>query len=182
MGIEYDVVVTDPPWSYYGSKDGMGDAAKHYDLMTDDAICAIRYPLAKRAVLFMWTTSPKLHVAMKAIKQHGLHFRGVAFVWVKTNAAGKPIGAQGVRPSITKPLTELVLAASTVAKGRPLPLHSESVCQTILSPRGAHSAKPESMQDRVEQLYPTVRKAEFFARRHRNGWDCYGGELGNWKA
>lgn len=178
----YDVVVADPPWSYYGSTDGMGDAAKFYSLMSDEAVCAVRYPLTKRGILFMWATSPKLHIAMQAIQAHGLHFRGVAFVWVKTNRAGQPIGAQGVRPSIVKPTTELVLAASAIAKGRPLPLASESICQTILAPRQEHSAKPETMQDRLELMYPTASKAEYFARRHRAGWDCFGNELGNWQA
>jgi N6-adenosine-specific RNA methylase IME4 len=48
--------------------------------------------------------------------------------------------------------------------------------------RGEHSQKPEEIQDRLEQMYPSATKAEFFARRHRANWDCFGGELKNWNA
>lgn len=174
----YDVIITDPPWLYYGSTHNMGDAAKEYDLMPDKDILNFVYPLAPSGVLFMWATCPRLDFAVDYIRHLGLHYRGVAFVWVKTRQDGAPIGAQGVRPSIVKPLTELVLAASPVAKGRPRPLSSESVVQTVFAPRGKHSEKPETVQDRIEQMYPTDRKAEYFARRHRIGWDCYGNEIG----
>jgi N6-adenosine-specific RNA methylase IME4 len=179
---EYDVIVTDPPWAYYGAADKMGAAGKEYGLMTDEDLLGLSYPLSKRGVLFMWATCPRLDFALQCIKAQGLHFRGVAFVWVKTSMAGKPLGAIGVRPSIVKPTTEIVLAASYARKGRPLPLSSESIQQTIFAPRGRHSQKPEEMQDRIEQMYPDLPRAEFFARRHRDGWDCFGGELNNWRA
>ena len=176
----YDVIITDPPWSYYGSTHNMGDAAKEYDLMPDNDILNFAYPLAPNGVLFMWATCPRLDFAVDYIRYLGLHYRGVAFVWVKTRQDGTPIGAQGVRPSIVKPITELVIAASPIAKGRPRPLASESVVQTVFAPRGKHSEKPETVQDRIEQMYPNDRKAEYFARRHRTGWDCFGNEIDNY--
>jgi len=66
-----------------------------------------------------------------------------------TTRGGVPIGAQGVRPSITKPLTELVVAGSTVARGRPIALASEGVCQTVFAPKAEHSRKPEALQERI---------------------------------
>jgi N6-adenosine-specific RNA methylase IME4 len=179
----YDVILIDPPWTYYGSKDGMGDVGKEYATLTDEQILSIRYPLAKNGVLFLWATGPRLNFAIKYIEETGLYFRGVAFVWVKTKKDGcTPLGAQGVRPSIVKPIDEFVLVASPVKKGRPLPIADESVNQNVLAPRMGHSIKPEQVQDRIERLYPSAKKAEFFARRHRVGWDCFGLELGNWDA
>lgn len=175
--VGYDVIVTDPPWSYYGSTHNMGDAAKEYALMADRELLEFKYPLGSNGILFMWATCPRLDFAIDYIKHLGLHYRGVAFVWVKTRQDGTPIGAQGVRPSIVKPITELVLAASPVAKGRPRPLASEAVVQTVFAPRGRHSQKPEEVQDRIELMYPGASKAEYFARRYRNGWDCFGNEL-----
>ena len=133
--------------------------------------------LADRGVVFLWATCPRLDSAVDAIRAWGLHFRGVGFVWVKTTGAGVPIRAQGVRPSVTKPLTELVLVGSNVKSGRPLPLASESVCQTVFAPRGAHSEKPEGVQDAIEVMYPGKRYAELFARRKRPGWDVWGNEV-----
>lgn len=54
---------------------------------------------------------------------------------------------------------------------------TKDVRHTILAPRGAHSAKPEEMQDRVEKLWPGA-YLELFARRQRPGWTCWGLELG----
>ncbi len=121
--------------------------------------------LTDRGILFLWATSPRMDFAMDCIKAWALHYRGVGFVWVKTKADGTPIGAQGVRPSIVKPLTEFVLCASPVATGRPLKLYDESVVQTVFAPRGEHSQKPEEM------------KIELFARRLRLGWDAWGNEV-----
>jgi N6-adenosine-specific RNA methylase IME4 len=155
----------------------MGACGKEYKTMDDKSLLVYRYPLKPSGVLFMWATCPRLDFAMKCIEAHGLHFRGVAFVWVKTRADGEPMRACGVRPSIVKPLTELVLAASYVQRGRPMPLADESVCQTIFAPRRKHSQKPPAVHLSIGRMYPNASKAEFFAREHAPDWDCYGDEL-----
>ena len=114
---------------------------------------------------------------MECLKHWELHFRGIAFVWVKSRKDGKPIGAQGVRPSITKPTAEYVIAASKVAKGRPLKLHNEAVPNVILAPRREHSQKPDEVQDYIETMYPNMDRLEMFARSSRPGWDVWGNEV-----
>ena len=174
----YDVVLADPPWDYYGQTTKMGAAGQHYDLMPDADLLAfpMRSLLTKSGVLFMWVTSPRLDFAFDCLKAWGLHFRGVAFVWVKTKQDGTPIGAQGVRPSIVKPTTEYVLAASPVKKGRPMKLSSESVRQVVMAPRTEHSRKPDDVHERIEALYPDATKIELFARRARPGWALWGNQ------
>ena len=137
----------------------------------------VRDLLADRAVVFFWTTSVKLPDALELLSAWKLAYRGIAFAWVKTTRAGAPISAQGVRPSITKPLTELVVVGSTLPRGRPLPLASESICQTVFAPKAEHSAKPDAVQERIESMYPTARKLELFGRRRRPGWDAWGDEV-----
>lgn len=175
----YDVVLADPPWSYHGQQDKWGAAAKFYPTMTDDELAALPVPaiLAPRGILFMWATSPRLDAAMQLIAAWGLTFRGIAFTWVKTRRDGTPLGAQGVRPSIVKPTVELVLAASRVAKGRPMPLGSEAVQQVILAPKQEHSRKPDAAHERIERLYPNASRIELFARRERPGWSAWGNEV-----
>lgn len=176
MEKKYDIVIADPPWSYDGQQDKWGAAAKFYPLMSNDEI--FDFPmhnfLKPRSILFLWATCPKLHIAIQAIDQWNLTYRGVAFIWIKTKKDGTPIGAQGVRPSITKPLTELVLAASYISKGRPLELFDESVPQTIFSPKEGHSKKPDEVQQRIDSMYPLTSKIELFARYTRLGWDSWG--------
>jgi N6-adenosine-specific RNA methylase IME4 len=176
----YDVILADPPWSYYGAPDKWAAAGKHYRLMPDPEVLAmpIRDVLAPRGILFLWATSPRLDFAVNCLNSWGLHFRGVAFVWVKTTAKGVPIGAQGIRASITKPTTEFVLAGSRIAKGRPMPLADEGVAQTVLAPRHReHSRKPDEVAERIERMYPDARRLEMFARRQRANWDCCGDEV-----
>ena len=177
--MKYDVVLADPPWSYSGEQDKWGAAAKFYSTMTNKDIFAINMleRMENKSVLFLWATCPKLHTAIEAIDQWGLTYRGVAFVWVKTKADGTPIKAQGVRPTVVKPLTELVLVASNQKTGRPLKLHDESICQTVFAPKQEHSRKPDDVQDRIERMYPNASKLEMFARRTRPGWDAWGDEV-----
>jgi N6-adenosine-specific RNA methylase IME4 len=176
---QYQVVLADPPWSYTGQQDKWAAAAKFYNTMTAEDICAIpmKQILTRPGVLFLWATGPKLHAAINAIESWDLHYRGVAFVWIKTKKDGTPIGAQGVRPSIVKPLTEFVLSASTQPEGRPLPLASEAVVQTVFAPKSEHSVKPPEVMERINLLYPTCNKLEMFARRKAQGWDSWGDQV-----
>jgi N6-adenosine-specific RNA methylase IME4 len=166
----YDIVYLDPPWFYYGSPVKDAAAAKHYPLMTVEQLAQIdvRSILAKSAAMFMWATCPRLDFAMKLIEAWGLHYRGVAYVWVKTNRAGKIIAGQGVPPTFTKPTTELLLAATTKRAGRPFPILDLAQGQVVLSPRGLHSEKPAIFRERIE----------LFARSRAPGWDSWGAEVG----
>lgn len=176
---KFDVILADPPWSYYGSPTKMAAAGKHYRLMPDAEIAALPVgDLAMdRSVLFVWATCPKLDTAIGVLEAWGFCFRGVAFAWVKTTKQGVPIGARGVRPSITKPTVELLLAASKTRRGRPMPIADESVAQVILAPPAGHSEKPPEAQRRIERLYPAASKIELFARRFFPGWHSWGDQL-----
>lgn len=133
---KFDVVLLDPPWSYYGQQDKWGAAAKFYPTMTDTALLTM--PLAKllkeSSVVFLWATSPRLDFAIECLKAWGLTYRGIGFVWIKTKKDGTPLGAMGVRPSIIKPLTEFVLLGSLTKTGRPMKLYDEGVAQTVFAP------------------------------------------------
>lgn len=175
----YDVVLADPPWAYTGQQDKWGAAAKFYPTMSNEDIFSfdMRSFMNDKSLLFMWITCPKLDIAVEALAKWGLYYRGVAFVWVKTKQDGTPVKAQGVRPSVVKPLTELVLVASTIKTGRPLKLYDETICQTIFAPKQEHSRKPDEVHERIERMYPFATKIELFARRRRLGWDVWGNEV-----
>lgn len=174
----YDVVLMDPPWKYYGSTTKWGAAEKFYACASYSDIVGFEPPLNKPGVVFMWTTSAFMSDAISLIDDWDLYYRGVAFVWIKTKQDGTPIGAQGVRPSIVKPLTEFVIVGATQPQGRPLPLASESVVQTVFAPKREHSRKPDEVMERIEALYPTQTKLEMYSRQSRVGWDAWGDEVG----
>lgn len=177
---KYDIVFADCPWDYYGSGTKDAAARKHYDLMTQDelAVLPVRSIMNDKAALFLWATCPRLNYAIDMIERWGLHYRGVAYVWVKTNKAGKIIAGQGVPPTFTKPTTELLLAATTKPKGRMFPILNMAQGQVVLSPRGEHSEKPAIFHTQLEELCGKRPRIELFARKKVTGWSAWGDELG----
>ncbi|CAB4127391.1 IME4 Transcriptional activator, adenine-specific DNA methyltransferase [uncultured Caudovirales phage] len=177
---KFDVVLSDPPWPYFGDPNKMGAAGKHYDLMDEEDIFNLpvkklfRDP--KHAAVFVWATCPKLDLAVEAIRRWGFHFRGVPFIWVKTRKDGAIKGAQGVAPTAVKPITEMILLGTGTAKGRPFPLLNFKARQVILAPVGEHSAKPAIFHQEITSLYGPRPSLEMFSRRSVDGWDRWGNE------
>ncbi len=174
----YDIVYADPPWFYYGSQIKDAAAAKHYPLMSQSELAQlpVRAIMNKRAALFLWCTGPRLNFAIELIESWGLHYRGVAYVWVKINSKGEPIRGQGVPPTFTKPTTEFVLAATTMPTGRPFPIRDLRQAQVLFAPRAAHSRKPPIVRQCIEELCGRRPRIELFAREAARGWDAWGAE------
>lgn len=179
--IKFDLVYVDCPWKYYGSSTKNAAAGKHYKLMGQDSLKSlpVKSVLNKKAAVFMWATCPRLDYAIEVMKAWGLHYRGVAFVWVKTRKKDNGIiNGQGVPPTFTKPTTELLLLGTTKKTGRMIPLRKFNTPQVILSPRGEHSEKPEIFRKKIEEtLKPPYTKLEMFARRVTPGWTAIGDSI-----
>lgn len=183
----YQVVLADCPWAYYGDPNKPQAAGKHYSCMPLEDLKALHVSrlVQKKAVCLMWATGPKLHEAIELLSAWEFHYRGVFQVWVKTNKEGKPIGAQGVRPSFTKQLDEFLLVGSTEKKGRTLPLLTESMPQNVLTPRPAdplgrpaHSAKPPVFRENIVKVFGDAPRVELFCRGvGAPGWDAWGNEV-----
>jgi N6-adenosine-specific RNA methylase IME4 len=172
----YDIVYADPPWFYYGSQIKDAAAAKHYPLMEQEALASlpVRSIMNKRAALFLWSTGPRLNFAVDLIEKWDLYYRGVAYVWVKTNRRREVIRGQGVPPTFTKPTTEFVLSATTMPRGRPFPILDFGQAQVVMEPRGEHSVKPAVFRQHIEALCGRRSRIELFARESAPGWDAWG--------
>ncbi len=175
---KYKVILADPPWLYYGDPLKDQAAGKHYSLMSQSELkrIPVRSIAEQRAALFLWATRPRLPEAIDLMGAWGFHYRGVAYVWVKTTTSGKIISGQGVRPTFVKPTTEFLLVGSTCKVGRPLPILTESQGQVVLAarPNNKHSSKPAEFRHRIEQLVGDVPRIELFAREAASGWDSWG--------
>lgn len=178
---DYRVVLADPPWAYYGDPSKPQAAGKHYALLDTEQICSlpVREFVEEPAVCFMWATASKLSDAIWVMRAWGFYYRTVAYVWVKTAANGQIIHGQGIRPTLTKPTTEFVLAGTTNRKGRALPLLTEGQGQVVLAsrPSNKHSAKPPEVRKRIVELLGDVPRVELFARDVEPGWDVWGNEV-----
>jgi N6-adenosine-specific RNA methylase IME4 len=199
---KYEIAYVDFPWPYTA----FGTAKISYDMMTEQQIAEFNWSqfLAKRAAVFSWVTGPKLDLAMRCAEQwrerHGLHYQGIAYIWVKTTKNGLPIKAAGPRPRFVKPLDELLLVFSTTPKERVFPILSESQVQHVfehdyedhdvlppewpveyvLAPKQSkHSRKPAIFRDLIVELLGDRPRIELFAREQWPGWAAWGAEAGS---
>ena len=166
---KYRVFYADPPWSYGNSGSGIdqyGPAERHYSAMTIAELCAmdVKDIAADNAVLFLWVTSPLLDECWPVIKAWGFEYK-TSFVWDKIkhnfghyNSVRHELLLVCTRGSCTPDTKELIDSVQTIE-------------------RGEHSEKPERFREIIEQLYPTGKRIELFARKKTKGWMTYGNEV-----
>ena len=181
----YQVILADPPWPYYGSPTKAGAAGKHYQLMTLNDIKAlnVRSITDKRAVCFMWCTSPMLQHAADVFRAWGFNYNNVAWVWAKTRKDGELYGAAGPMPSYVKTNNvEYLLIGSTKRDGKApwsgIAKRGARMIQLVREPKGSrHSQKPDVFYDLVVDLVGDRPRIELFARQRVAGWDAWGNEV-----
>ena len=123
---------------------------------------------AKHAVMFMWVVDSHVDQAIELGKAWGFGFKTIAFIWMKTTAAGNPRIGMGYW---TRKGAEVCLMFT---RGKPKRL-DKGVREMIVAPRREHSRKPDEQYERIERLVagPYV---ELFARQSRPGWDSWGNQ------
>lgn len=192
--MSYEIILADPPWHYSNRKTGGernnrtkfgGGAMKHYPLMRDKELVAmapfVQSLAADDCHLFMWATGPRLDFATDLMADWGFKFCTVWMTWIKTTKnAGVIFPQQGngliYGPgSYTGSNAEFVLLGR---KGHRLPQTKAMTPSIFFAPRQErHSQKPAIVHERIDLLYPAVRKIELFARRPYPGWAVWGNEV-----
>lgn len=167
----FGAIVCDPPWSWKSwSKTNQTRAAEnHYALMSDGGIKGL--PVADLAapdcVLFLWSINTMLPLALETMEAWGFRFSTVAFTWAKQNPSG-----DGMHMGLgywTRQNTEQVLLG---VRGKPQRM-GRDVRQLIVSPRRAHSRKPDEVYASIERLVPGP-YVDLFARQERPNWVAFG--------
>ena len=177
--MKYGAILIDPPIEYETwSEKGQGKSpSQHYETMTLDEICA--YPVADYAArdcaLFMWITWPHIFDAPRILHAWGFRFSGLAWEWIKYNAATKKFafgGGYGTRKNVEPCL--LALHGS--------PKRIDARCRDFIIDRSReHSRKPDIQYERIERLFPGP-YVEIFARQQWPGWDAVGDEVDKFEA
>ena len=169
----FDILYADPPWDYKGQLQhagaGNGDtggAVRHYPTVALAALKTLNVAqtAAENCLLFMWATNPHLDQAIELGKAWGFRWATVAFVWDKMR----------VNPGFyTMSQCELCLVFK---KGKiPKPRGARNVRQLLSERRRTHSQKPEEARRRIDQMFPSQRKLELFARGSApEGWEVWG--------
>jgi N6-adenosine-specific RNA methylase IME4 len=167
----YSIVYADPPWDYdnriqHNGVETTGSAIYHYPTMKLPELKQLKIPTEKNCLIFMWSSSPHLQQAIELMNAWGFEYKTIAFVWDK----------QRPNPGYyTMSQCEVCLVGK---KGNiPTPRGKRNIRQFLTEVRGRHSAKPSEIRRRIEEMFPTQKKVELFARDIVEGWDRWGNEV-----
>jgi N6-adenosine-specific RNA methylase IME4 len=162
---KYRVILADPPWRYEFSETRNREIENHYPTMDLEAIKALKIPAEDEAILFLWTTAPKLEESLAVLNAWGFKYRTCA-VWDKERKG------MGYWFRIQH---ELLLVGVRGNFRTPDPTNRfDSV---IRAPRTEHSKKPAIVHEMIEKMFPGERYVELFAREERPGWAVWGNEV-----
>lgn len=174
-GQQFGAIYADPPWTFrvYSGKGKSRSAENHYDTMDQAGIEALGEHVTRLATkdcaLFLWCVMPQIPEALRVIKAWGFTYKTAAFTWVKLNKSDK--GFFYGMGYWTRSNVEICLLAT---KGSPK-RQAKDVEQLIVEKVGRHSAKPETVAERIERLVPGP-YLEMFARRQRKNWTTWGND------
>ena len=170
---KYRLIYADPPWAY---RDGVGvagsvqcgpGAAMKYPTMSIAELCDLNVKdiCDDDAVLFLWVTVPLLFECQPVIRAWGFSYR-THFVWDKVKHN------HGHYSSVRHECLLVCVRGSGVPD---VPTQHDSV-QVI--ERTGHSEKPERFRELIDEMYPTGKRIELFARTPpRSPWQGWGNEL-----
>jgi len=176
-GRRYAVIYTDPPWPQE-----KGNARKarpnqgkklDYPVLPLNEIMEAHGPFFARAAekhnVFMWTIDRYLHDAERMMAERGykLHAR---LVWDKEN---------GIAPAFTVRFSHEYLLWFYLPGRMLMPVkeYRGKYTTVVREPSTSHSAKPQAVYEMLERLFPEGNRIELFARKRRDGWDCWGNEV-----
>jgi N6-adenosine-specific RNA methylase IME4 len=166
---KYQVIYADPPWQYaqeqHTHEKQNTTLETHYPTMPTEEIAKLPISdlVGENAVLFMWTTSPKLFECKQVIDGWGFDYKS-SMVWDKV------LHNVGYYVSVRH---EFLLICT---KGSCLPDNPKLHDSVITEERTEHSRKPEIFYEIIEDMYKG-KKIELFARKKRVGWDTWGNQL-----
>lgn len=161
----YRTILADPPWNIQqgGGRNSYG-AARHYPLMTLDAICDLRVDrlAADDAHLWLWVTNAALHGGHQVMQTWGFTYRS-CLTWIKPRL--------GLGNYLRNQTEHLLLGTRGKA-----PVLFRGQGTWLYAPQQEHSHKPEEQYAIIERCSPGP-YLELFARRKQPGWHVWGNEV-----
>ena len=167
---KYNVIYADPPWSYNNKKTGgsmHSGASQKYSVLSLKEISDIINEFSDTdALLYMWCVVPMLPEALEVLKLAGFKYKTM-LTWHKQR--------YGLGFWYRVETEHLIVAV----KGKIKPLRTNLVNFYSSKPAG-HSVKPDYFSALIEEStksIPNRKMVELFARKERNGWDCFGNQI-----
>ena len=163
----YGVILADPPWKFepYSTETGMDRAAEnHYPTMTLEQLSEMKPPAADDCALFLWATTPMLLDALDLLAAWDFSYK-THWIWLK------PHPGTGYW---NRSCHELLLLG---VRGRvPAPAPGDQYDSVFTGELAAHSVKPAAAAEMIEEMFPSAKLLEMFARGPRLGWTVWGAE------
>lgn len=178
---KYRVLYADPPWKYHDGIREHGEAAKHYNTMSEDELCdltdtngiPVRDISCDNAVLFLWVTTPKIFECYPVMAAWGFEYKTL-FTWDKVRHN------LGYYNSVRQEF----LLLGTKGSCRP---DANAMLDSVVSLErsNTHSEKPEHFREMIDSMYlrppglPVEEndRIELFARKRVLGWDVFGNDI-----
>lgn len=183
----FSVIVADPPWDFNDKLKKMKgckkrSAASQYGVFsTRDIVTLDVNSLANPngCLLALWVPGAHLKNGILAMEMWGFNYKQM-FVWtkLKKDYKNEPDPNKMTRVGmgrIFRQSHETALIGTMGKVYKHLKDHSQRSVAFDLNK--GHSIKPETLQDRLEIMFPNVERLEMFARRIRPGWTCIGDEI-----
>lgn len=159
----FDVIVVDPPWEMEGEYDpDSRRAIPPYPTMPLDEIAHIKLPAAPDCILWLWVINRHIHDGFHLIECWGFQYKNI-LTWAKDKF--------GIGDNLRNQTEHCLLAF----RGQPL-FTGESSTTLLYAPRTLHSTKPDEFYALVDRTC-YGKKLDYFSRRAREGWYCFGDEI-----
>jgi len=183
--MKYQIIVADPPWHFgdklkkmKGSK--VRGAESQYPTMSLPDISNLNIAdIADQSgcLLALWVPSSMLQLGLNVMSAWGFTLKQT-FVWVKTKK-----DAQKKETDLNK-MTRIgmgrlfrqcheIALIGTVGSVYSM-LDDKSQRSVSFDLNAGHSIKPETLQERLEIMFPQADKIELFGRRFRTDWTVLG--------
>jgi N6-adenosine-specific RNA methylase IME4 len=162
---KFSIIYADPPWRYSFSPTEARSIELHYPTLNLKQIKNLKVPSEENAVLFLWTTAPKLREGLEVLNSWGFEYKTCA-VWDK-EIIGMGYWFRGQHE---------ILLLGTKGKVK-IPEPKNRFSSVIKERRTKHSKKPKQTYEMIEKMFPNEKYIELFARKKRDNWECWGNEI-----
>jgi N6-adenosine-specific RNA methylase IME4 len=182
---KYDVIVADPPWHFNDGLEKMKtpvrrSAQSQYATLSLNEIQRLNIKdLANPTgcMLALWVPSSMLEAGLETMRRWGFSLKQT-FIWVKLKKdyALEEDWNQATRFGMGRLFRQAheIALIGTCGKSVYPKLKNNSQRSVAFDLNKGHSIKPETLQDRLDEMFPSCEKLEIFARRIRPGWTCIG--------